>query len=558
MIMIRRSPLLIVFLAIFINPAFTQKKKDSRLGKVDKMVLANLKTHITYLADDKLEGRRAGTKGEQLAAEYISEEFRKIGVEPKGNSGYLQTFEIYDGKQVDATTHLIINGNSLTYPQDYFPFPFSPAASIESIATIAIQEAGVPWFYDLKDVLEDNESNPHFDINAYIATNASKAHAKGATAIILYNSEEGSTAMKFEPKDRSERSAVPVIYVSREVATKYFADESASLDIKLRTSISDKIRKSHNVVGYINNGALRTVVLGAHYDHLGFGEDGNSMHRGGEKQIHNGADDNASGTAAVIELARLLKSSKNKSSNYLFIAFSAEELGLNGSKYFVENPTVSLSSVNYMINMDMIGRMNDSSKAVTIGGFGTAPEWQRFIVTNDPRLPFSIKIDSSGTGPSDHTSFYRKDIPVLFFFTGVHSDYHRPGDDHQKINYEGELKIINYIHNLIQATNQYDQKFTFSKTREPQMASSARFSVSMGVMPDYSYAGTGLRIDGVSEGRSAQAAGMKSGDIIIQLGDYKVSDIQQYMQALSKFKKGDKTKVKFKRGDETIEADVQF
>ena len=162
--------------------------------------------------------------------------------------------------------------------------------------------------------------------------------------------------------------------VSKAVAKKYFSENDATLEVKMKIDIGEKIRIGKNVIGYINNGAATTVVLGAHFDHLGYGEDGNSMLRTGEKLIHNGADDNASGTAALIELARLLKSSKAKNNNYLFIAFSGEELGLYGSKYFTEHPTIDLGSISYMINMDMIGRFNDSSKTITIGGYGTSPE----------------------------------------------------------------------------------------------------------------------------------------------------------------------------------------
>jgi Zn-dependent M28 family amino/carboxypeptidase len=208
------------------------------------------------------------------------------------------------------------------------------------------------------------------------------------------------------------------------------------------------------VIGYIDKGASTTVILGAHFDHLGYGEDGNSMLRTKEHLIHNGADDNASGTAALIELGRLLKNSKLDRNNYLFIAFSGEELGLFGSKYFVENPTVSLNNINYMINMDMVGRLNDSTRVLTIGGYGTSPEWSSLINTKNKKPSFVIKVDSSGTGPSDHTSFYRKDIPVLFFFTGLHADYHKPTDDFDKINYKGELEVVNYIYSIIEKEKQ--------------------------------------------------------------------------------------------------------
>ena len=345
--------------------------------------------------------------------------------------------------------------------------------------------------------------------------------------------------------------------MTKQAAQKYFSDASASLDIKLKVDIGEKTRNGHNVIGYIDNGAPTTIILGAHFDHLGYGEDGNSMLRTGEHLIHNGADDNASGTAALIELARLLKDSKLNKNNYLFIAFSGEELGLFGSKYFVENPTINLSNVNYMINMDMIGRLNDSTKVLTIGGFGTSPEWSSLISLKNKRSVFVIKVDSSGTGPSDHTSFYRKNIPVLFFFTGLHADYHKPTDDFDKINYKGELTVINYIYSLIEKENKENHRLVFTKTRETQ-TTSARFSVTMGIMPDYTFAGAGVRVDGVSDGRPAQKAGLQAGDVIVQLGDYNVTSLDNYMEALGKFKKGDTAVVKFKRGNDTIEKQVQF
>ena len=281
------------------------------------------------------------------------------------------------------------------------------------------------------------------------------------------------------------------------------------------------------------------------------------MYRGPEKMIHNGADDNASGTAALIELAKLLKVSKYKNNNYLFTAFSGEELGLFGSKYFTEHPTIDLSKVNYMINMDMVGRLNDSSKVLTVGGYGTSPTWGQLFTTISSDKNIINRYDSSGSGPSDHTSFYRKDIPVLFFFTGLHSDYHRPSDDADKINYTGEYRVVKYIYRIIEETNNKG-KLAFTKTRETQSTTSARFSVTMGIMPDYAYSGNGVRADGISEGRPAQKAGLKAGDVIIQLGEYPVLSVENYMQVLGKFKKGDKTKVKVKRGNETIETEVQF
>lgn len=529
--------------------------------KTDTQTLDNIKSHIQYLADDKLEGRRTGTNGEKLAMEYISTQFSNIGLIPKGTENYYQAFDVHDGKKINPGTYFIINGDTLLTGKDYFPFPFSANQQMEALPSIALQEAEMPWFFDLKVALTENKNNPHFDLQDYIQTNTKKAKERGASAIILYNTSAIDDKLAFDAKDKTEQSAIPVLYVTKKVAGKYFKDVSATLTIHFNVDLGEIKRTGHNVIGYIDNGASNTIILGAHFDHLGYGEDGNSMIRNFDHpMIHNGADDNASGTAALIELARKLKSSKATHNNYLFIAFSGEELGLFGSKYFTDHPTVDLKNVDYMINMDMVGRLNDSSKAITVGGYGTSPAWGNYysaIAVPARAQELQFKFDSSGTGPSDHTSFYRKDIPVLFYFTGLHSDYHKPTDDFDKINYKGEVTVIDHIFNLIVSLDN-SPKLAFTKTREIQSTTSARFSVSLGIMPDYTYAGAGVKADGVTDGKAAQKAGMKAGDVIIQLGEHKISSLENYMQALGSFKKGDKTKVKFKRGEKIIEAAVEF
>ncbi len=555
----------LLFISLF---SFAQKK-NKKISKAELGLITSLQSHISFLADDKLEGRRAGTNGEKLAGEYISNRFSTIGLTAKGTQGFYQPFEINEGKQMNPGTLLLINGNDLKAGKDFFPFVFSPNISMEALPSVALQEMDMPWFFNLSETLEENKNNPHFDLLEFIKSKAKKAKEKTATALFIYNTSFIDDKLEFNGKDKSAPLPIPVIYISKASAQKFFKDESATTDLKLKIDIGDKKRTGNNVVGFIDNGASRTVVVGAHFDHLGFGEDGNSMIRNMENPgIHNGADDNASGTAALIELARMLKTApagKNnfsKNSNYLFIAFSGEELGLYGSKYFTEYPTVDLKNVNYMINMDMVGRLNDSTKVLTVGGYGTSPAWGEYYGFLDrahaKKDPISYKYDSSGTGPSDHTSFYRKDIPVLFFFTGLHTDYHKPSDDADKINYTGEALIVNHIFSLINHINTRNQKLAFTKTRETQTTTSARFSVTMGIMPDYTFSGAGVRADGVTDGRPAQKAGLKTGDVIIQLGDNPVSSVENYMQVLSKFKKGDKTKVKYKRANETKEAEIEF
>ncbi len=313
-----------------------------------------------------------------------------------------------------------------------------------------------------------------------------------------------------------------------------------------------------NVIGYLDNKADKTVVIGAHYDHLGLGYEHNSLDPSPEGKIHNGADDNASGTAGVIELARYFsKNNKFKSYNFLFIAFSGEELGLIGSKKWTENPTYPLNKIYFMINMDMIGRLNDSTQKVVIYGVGTSNQWVPIIGKVNQQFNFNIKKDSSGIGPSDQTSFYLKDIPVLHFFTGQHSDYHKPSDDADKINYKGEAKILEYVVKLIENTAEQKEPMKFQKTVAPKENKSS-FKVTLGIMPDYTYDGKGVKVDGVSPNKPAEKAGIQKGDIIIQLGEYVIDNIQSYMQTLSKFKKGQNTKVKVKRGDKEVVMDIRL
>jgi len=403
-----------MFLLVF-STVFAQKNTVSE---------KNLHKHVSYLASDKLQGRGTGTPQERMAAEYISKQFKKIGLTPKGDNG---TF--------------------------YHKFKFKKS------------------------------SDPH-----------------------------GGT------------------------------DENA------------KMITAQNVAGYLDNGAEYTIVIGAHYDHLGLGYDHNSLEANSEGKIHNGADDNASGTAGVIELARFLaKNGVKEQHNFLFLCFSGEELGLYGSKKYTEYPTIDLTKVSFMINMDMIGRLN-AEKRVVVGGVGTAPD---FVPTlKGLKSDLGIKLDSAGVGPSDHTSFYLKNIPVLFFFTGQHSDYHKPSDDVEKVNFPGVVQIVSTIAEVIQTLdNQPKLKFQETKTKE---ANNVSFKVTLGIMPDYTWEGEGVHVDGVTDGKPASKAGILKGDIIIGLGDIAVKTIQDYMKGLSMFKKGDTTTVKVKRGTEEKTMPITF
>jgi aminopeptidase YwaD len=546
---------ILLFLIYFLT--FSPFAISQKLRKADKEIIAELQTDIGSLSNDKMEGRRSGTSGETLASDYIIGGFIKAGLKPLGDSGtYLQRFEIYDGRDI-SRTRVTINNSELILNTEFIPLSFSASAKVDGSPAIALQESGSPWFYDLKEVVESVASNPHFDMDKLLREKTKLFEGKGATAVIFYNSSKTDDGIVFDPAEGIKPEKIPVLYVTKTGRKKYLRDVSQSLDVVIDVQMSEKKRWGHNVIGFLDIGAPYTVVIGAHYDHLGYGEDGNSLYHGAEKMIHPGADDNASGTAALMELGRLLKKTKGLRTNYLFVAFSGEESGLIGSKYFTEHPPVALAKISYMVNMDMIGRLNDSTHVLTIGGYGTSPQWAELVSSTLNKKLFVLNVDSSGTGPSDHTSFYLKNIPVLFFFTGIHPDYHKPTDRPDKINYVGEMEVIHLIYDITQKMDGLN-KPVFVKTRDKQFGVAPAFNVTLGLMPDYSFSGSGLRIDAISEGRPAEKAGLKAGDIIVKLGDYSVISLQTYMEALSKFNRGDQTTVIFLRGKEEIKAPVQF
>ncbi len=321
------------------------------------------------------------------------------------------------------------------------------------------------------------------------------------------------------------------------------------------TSFTNQLNDSSvtgtNVIGYIDNLSENTIVIGAHYDHLGYGGT-NSLYRDKKNQIHNGADDNASGTALVLDLASKLKTS-NRENNYLFIAFSGEEIGILGSNFFTKNSPIPTEKYNYMINMDMVGRL-DADSTLAVFGVGTSPLFKQ--VLNSSNSSFKLTLKDSGIGPSDHTSFYTNDIPVLHFFTGQHKDYHKPSDDYEKINFPGMEKISSFIYDIISQLNNQG-KLKFKKTvNESEQA--PRFNVTLGVIPDYLFDGIGMKIDGVSENRPAQKAGMAKGDVVIKMGDHQVNNMMDYMTALSKFEKGQEAIVLIERDKTKIEKKVIF
>lgn len=408
------------FSLIGISALYFSQEKTSRSEQADEN---NLKKHIYYLASDELQGRLAGSEGEAKAANYLSAEFKKLGLKP------------YQGK-------------------DFI----------------------IPFDYDVK-------LNPHDD--------------------------------------------------------------------KTITSVKGK-----NVVAFLDNKADKTIVIGAHYDHLGLNEHHNSTLANSAGQIHNGADDNASGTAAVLELARMFATNKTKeNANYIFALFSGEEDGLMGSKKLAESIKSNYPNTVFMINMDMVGRLNDK-KDLTIGGVGTSPILPDLVKKYKPEN-INLALDESGVGPSDHTSFYLKDIPVLFLFTGTHNDYHKPTDDSDKINYPGGTVITNYVFDLAKSLGN-EKEIPFTKTKVAASKAVPKYKVSLGIMPNYADSKDGMGIDGVIDNRPAANAGILQGDVLTKIGTCEVKEVYSYMDCLSKIKAGEELPVTVKRNSEEKVFQVKF
>jgi aminopeptidase YwaD len=519
------------------------EKKDNKEQQDEnaEAVIKQLKADITYLASDALEGRRTGTKGEALAGMYIEKRMGQMGLQPYG-SAFRRPFKFEWGKELTPEVRFSISNKYISVPEDAFPAPFSGTGKDENYVLPESMETSGPWLISLYETAQD-ANNPHFDWEKQTFDRTRKAIERGATSVLFYDKFGSKYFPSFTKRSDYENLEIPVLLLSKKVYDIHIKDMKVMQPLMMNITFRKEFRTGTNIVGYINNNAAQTVIIGAHYDHLGYGEDGNSRMTEKAKAIHNGADDNASGVAAMLAVAEKIKNSGQKKYNYLFIAFSAEELGLLGSKAFVKEKDFDPKKAAYMINMDMVGRLSPDRK-LTVGGVGTSPVWGSVIKSVNSNL--KIVNDSSGVGPSDHTSFYNDSIPVLFFFTGTHTDYHKPTDDAAKINYTGTKDVVNYVFSVTGLMEkQPNPLYTVTKNTGVSRGS---FKVTLGIMPDYSYQSGGVRVDGIIDGKPAAKAGLQQGDIVMQIGAIKINGMQSYMEALGSFNPGDKTVVKVKRG----------
>lgn len=634
-----------------------QKRASESAPSVER-----LRAHISYLASDKLEGRKTGSAGADMAAEYIAGEFARYGLrrsigrdlpgmsilEANSPRRYMQEFPFVAGVELGRNNSMLFTPRAQTATpsgetsaaqtsaraasldlrlgEDWLPLGFSSNANaLNASATfvgygIKADEinyddyAGLPVSGHIAIAFEGTPDgdNPHgrFARYAGVRWKAIAARGQGATALVVIVSEENfkdDRLAQLHYDNSSGEAGLPVVVISRQVAARLLELDSLTLlgefekklqeginsaqavskespyDIKLTVkpplnftlSLStDIVRRNvpaYNVVGILDGSdpvlKNEVIVIGAHYDHLGRGGEGSLATREGD--IHHGADDNASGVAGMLELARIFHAERAKVKRTLvFIAFSGEEEGLLGSNFYVNHPIVPLEHTVAMINMDMIGRMKDNR--LIIGGVGTAKEWRESInFTNHLSVPyyigpkplptppsFSLSLNEDGFGPSDHSSFYSKQIPVLFFFTGTHDDYHKPSDTADKINYEDEARVLLFITELIRLTNAHAQRPTYAVAKSESQGRAMGFRVYLGTIPNYSESNDGLRLDGVREDSPAAKAGLKAGDRITRLAGREVRNVYDYTYALGEMKAGQEYEVELVRGTETLKLKI--
>jgi len=598
-----------------------------------------LRQIVSYLASDALDGRRTGTQGANDAAHYIAAEFHMLGLRPgmagggrtrgEARARFLQSFPFISKVELGKNNLFTLDPRPADHPMglevgtDWMPLGFSSNGWIQGGQTVfagyGISSAELKYDDYTGSNARDRVAiafagspdgdNPHgqFVQAGQIRFKAAAARAAGARALLIITREEKLTddRMSRLSYDNSGEAGIPVALISKQTAAWILGDLPALekiADARVRGSsartgrgvnlVTDVMRRespSFNVVGILPGGDPKlkneAIVIGAHYDHLGHGGEGSLAPREGE--VHHGADDNASGTAGLLELARTFSARKPRRT-IVFIAFSGEEEGLIGSNYYVNHPVLPLQNTVAMINMDMIGRLKD--KSLTIGGVGTAQEWRamldaqnmvqsatvslnapaiqpganvanmpivvgangRPVVTVDPTKHFFLNLSQDGYGPSDHSSFYAKQIPVLFFWTGTHNDYHKPSDTAEKINYEGEARIVSFVANIVRDIDKSDKRPTYTVAKSESQGRSTGFRVYLGTIPNYADSNDGLLLDGVRDDSPAAKAGLKAGDKIVKLAGRDVKNVYDYTYALGEMKAGQEYEVELMRGGQRL------
>lgn len=473
-----KAKFLLIILFLSSITAFSQVV---RFDLSDNAAIARITNDLTILSSDSLLGREAGTYAEEMARDYIVKKFIEIGLKPYfGDTSFLQEFVYSDKPYLTKDNFMSVNSKNLRLYKDYYPLSYSGNSAFSGEVLYVGYGTIVPDLdYDdyknisntegkvlLIDTNVPKEIRSKDDFQKYIKkiSKIEIAIKKGAKAIIFVVPEPDNIFPSPELSNDVKDFNIPIVFVKDKSIIKSGDNVSISVDIKKVSK-----RTSFNIAGYIDNKAKTTIIFGAHYDHLGNGWFGSR--KNGVYDVYNGADDNASGTVGVIELARQLSNSGMKYFNFLFIAFSGEEKGLYGSNYFVKSKDVNLSPVNCMIDLDMIGRLN-KSKTVKVFGTGTSSNWKKILKLSDLGNLDIVMIKSQVDG-SDHIPFYNKGIPVLFFNTGLHADYHTAADVIKTINIPGEMEILRFVLRLVSNIDK-QEKMNFSETTKWQMISGLR------------------------------------------------------------------------------------
>lgn len=584
----------LVITAIFIFT--TACNSQSVLNK--EITSKEISTHIEYLASDEMSGRFSGSKEIKVAANYLMQEFQSYGLKPLFTSNqYFQEFEFITDISMTSENEITLNIKGKKIPiklhDGFTPAPFARESYAQSDLVFVGYGISAPKLsyddyegVDVKDKIvialryTPEYDNPHsqFDEFASLRYKASLAKEKGAKGIIFVNGylpkDEDDKLVEFKYDRAAGVKDFPAVHMKRiyaeELLSAYgltlvqYQDSIINSKKPFSFALTNSSAEINCVVKEVsatcqNVGALlegtdtnlknEYIVIGAHYDHLGMGGHG-SLYRGNDLQIHNGADDNASGTTGMLELAEYFALSKNNKRSIIFLAFSGEELGLLGSNFFVNYSPVPLEKIVTMINLDMIGRMNEKNELI-VYGTGTSPKWKDILNAKNENN-FVLTFNDEGYGPSDHSSFYGKAIPVLFFFTGTHSDYHRPSDDADKINSSSMQNLLNFVSSVANEIVNGEVRPEYVNVPRKEGARTGGWKVYVGTIPDYAYSGEGLKITGVNEGSPAQKAGLQGGDIIIHFGKKKVTNIYDYVYALQELAPGDVVDVKVKRGDNEV------
>lgn len=623
LMIIRKNSLLAIVAAILlasaqiaVGPAGAARAAENhaRIADDARVSAERIARHIQFLASDKLEGRRAGTAAADEAANYIANEFRSYGLKPASSAGLLQPFTFVSGVKLGEQNIFQINegdeNRSYKVGQDYMPLAFSSSESAEGEIVFLHYGISAPELqYDnYRDVDVKGKivmilrgspegDNPHGRFASYtepgleIQNKTLKAREKGARGIIFISEE------KIFQHDRLSRlhhdlnfldAGIPVIVISNQVANHIFSNQhpSQTEDTRVKRDHVDRVNsygfsfplknisarfktdvikingKSANVVGILQGSDPRLaneyVVIGAHYDHLGLGGS-ESLAAVPEGQIHHGADDNASGTSGLLELARVLAKDRAKiKRSVMFIAFSGEELGLLGSGAYTKTPLVPLASTVAMLNMDMVGRLRNGS--LFVGGVGTSPAWKELLeklngtaeahasgLGNGSGSRFQLSFGQDGFGPSDHQSFYVRDVPVLFFFTGTHDDYHKPSDTADKINSEGVSQVAEFVREVAVSVANEPHRIAFNRVKVESKPTSGGFRVYLGTVPNYSDQSDGMKLDGVRAGSPAERAGLRAGDMVVKLGKTAIKNVYDYTYALGELRAGEEVEITIRR-----------